>query len=87
MIELTAIIAQLQQPYIVTRESEVFHIVNDELSMTIKTFVRIMPDGSTENQGYTIHFTDKAANHQPIKSGTVFEMLKERYFKPEMVIY
>ena len=88
MIDLKQIAEQLGTtgPQI-TRETKLNCVVAEGITMYVKTVVTVTPDGP-KNEKTTIEFYDKASGGgTPIVTGTVFEMLKERYFKPEMVIF
>jgi len=73
----------IRTSYQIMRNAESHHCIKDGLSMTIKTFVRVYPYGD-EKAHMNISF-QSTGYEKPITSGEVFEILKEKYFKPEMV--
>lgn len=83
----STILTNLTQPYQVIRESISNHCISDGLSMTIKTFARVHVNSITD-QHVTITFSVKnGKDSMTIVSGEMWELLKEKYFKREMVIY
>lgn len=83
----STILTNLGRSYQVIRESTSNHCISDGLSMKIKTFVRVHVNSITD-QDVTITFSVKnGKDSMTIVSGEMWELLKEKYFKPEMVIY
>lgn len=75
-------IGTLKQNYQVQRTTTTTHFITDDLSMSIETHFRINGNRTSDIRTY-IAFDSKI--NGKIGEGIVFEILKEKYFKPEMV--
>lgn len=85
--ESTILLNNLRQSYQVIRESTCHHCISHGLSMDIKTFARVNEHNISDSH-VTITFSVKnGKDSMTIVSGEMWELLKEKYFKPEMVIY
>lgn len=80
---------KLRQNYQVMRSAESHHCISDSVTMDIKTFVRVYSYGDEKDHCnitfYISSGTGKDKTQIKLTSGDVFEDLKAKYFKPEMV--
>lgn len=86
MIDLKAIAEQLTQTYPVKRKTETEHIINSGLSMIIITTANIL-ESEAKVESTIVEFIDKSISPTSIRRGAIYDMLKEKYFKSEMVIH
>ncbi len=76
----------LKSPYRVRRKVVTEFIISNDLTMVIETSVNINSDQSLINNSHHISFKLRGMQEE-LEKGDVFDMLKEKYFKPKMVIY
>ncbi len=79
------------QPYQVMRNTKSDHIISDGLSMTITTFVRV-ENGKHRDNHVSVTFTVETQSSKKdtvavLSSGDTYDLLKEKYFKQEMVSF
>jgi hypothetical protein len=59
--------------------------INENLSMTISTFARIYPERVKDEHVHIVFFNKHGNDTIEISGGPAHQILKEKYFKPEML--